>query len=128
MPLHIFIQGTGLSSFIRLTPQIENQNSYFNSKLCKIKGHIFRWQKIQKSAGLTDLRSDYLNDTLREKLFSVNLESFGGDKKHLRHTECNIYTDGSKLDYQCGAGYAIYKGRKIVAKGSVKLPGIISKE
>ena len=30
------------------------------------------------------------------KMYNINLESLKGGKKHLRHSEYTIYTDGSK--------------------------------
>ena len=34
----------------------------------------------------------------------------------------NIYTDGSKIESQCGTGFAIYTGKRIITKHSERLP------
>ena len=34
----------------------------------------------------------------------------------------NIYTDGSKFENQCGTGFVIYAGKRIITKHSERLP------
>ena len=41
------------------------------------------------------------------KTYNVNMESLKGGKKHLRHSEYTIYTDGSKKEGTRG-GIVIY--------------------
>ena len=65
---------------------------------------------------------DYINQSLRDKLFKVNTDSMDGRTKHLQKSQVNIYTDGSKFENQCGTGFAIYKGNRIIVKYSERLP------
>ena len=41
------------------------------------------------------------------KTYNVNLESLKGGKKHLRHSEYTIYTDGSKKQEGAGGGFVV---------------------
>ena len=65
---------------------------------------------------------DYINQSHREKLFKVNIDSLDGRTKHLQKSQVNIYTDGSKIESQCGTGFAIYTGKRIITKHSERLP------
>ena len=42
-----------------------------------------------------------------KKTYNVNLESLKGGKKHLRHSEYTIYTDGSKKQEGTGGGLSL---------------------
>ena len=42
--------------------------------------------------------------------------------KHLRMSEYNVYTDGSRIDGQCGAGFSIYKYKTNIASNCANLP------
>ena len=68
------------------------------------------------------VHSDVICETMQEKKFNVNLESFDGKMKHLRMSEYNVYTDGSRIDGQCGAGYSIYKYKTNIASNCANLP------
>ena len=46
------------------------------------------------------------------KTYNVNLESLKGGKKHLRHSEYTIYSDGSKKQEGTGGGFVIYNYNK----------------
>ena len=52
----------------------------------------------------------------------MNIKSFDGKMKHLRMAEYNVYTDGSRLEGNCGAGYSIYKYKSMVTSNSCNLP------
>ena len=52
------------------------------------------WEKLASEANIELKNSDVICETMREKKFSVNLESFDGKMKHLRMSEYNVYTDG----------------------------------
>ena len=45
------------------------------------------------------------NTRVWEKTYNVNLESLKGGRKHLRHSEYTIYTDGSKKHEGTGGGF-----------------------
>ena len=52
------------------------------------------------------------------KTYNVNLE---GGKKHLRHSEYTIYTDGSKKAEGTGGGFVMYHYNKLIYTHSFKL-------
>ena len=94
----------------------------YKRQLYQLKSHISRWKRISEEAGISNTTLDSITVTYRDKKFHVNKDSFSGHMKHLRRTEYNIYTDGSKLDGNCGTGFAIYRGNKLVANGKRRLP------
>ena len=50
------------------------------------------------------------------------MDSFDGKAKHRQESQFNVYTDGSKLNDQTGAGVAIYKGGSEIASDCYRLP------
>ena len=55
------------------------------------------------------------------KTYNVNLESLKGGKKHLRHSEYTIYTDGSKKQEGTGGGFVVYNYNKQIHTQSFKM-------
>ena len=49
------------------------------------------------------------------------MESLNGGKKHLRHSEYTIYTDGSKKEEGTGGGFVLYHYKKPIHTHSFKL-------
>ena len=56
-----------------------------------------------------------------KKTYNVNPESLKGGKKHLRHSEFTIYTDGSKKEEGTGGGFVVYHYNKITQSYSFKM-------
>ena len=52
----------------------------------------------------------------------MNTDSFDGRHKHVNRSEYTIYTDGSKIDKQVGAGAVIYHKNRIIATLQTHLP------
>ena len=55
------------------------------------------------------------------KTCNVNLDSLKGGKKHLRHPEYTIYTDGSKKEEGTGGGFVVYHYNKQIHSHSFKM-------
>ena len=51
----------------------------------------------------------------------MNLESLKGGKKHHRHSEYTIYTDGSKKEEGTGGGFVLYNYNKPIYTYSFKM-------
>ena len=62
--------------------------------------HKLYWEKLASESNIELKNSDVICETIREKKFRVNLESFDGKMKQLRMSEYNMYTDGSRTDRQ----------------------------
>ena len=56
-----------------------------------------------------------------EKTYNVNLESLKGGKKHLRHSEYTIYSDGSKKLEGTGGGFVVYNYNRQIHTQSFKM-------
>ena len=55
------------------------------------------------------------------KTYNVKLESLKGRKKHTRHSEYTIYTDGSKKLEGTGGSFVIYYHKQIIHTQSFKM-------
>ena len=54
--------------------------------------------------------------------FKINTQTFGPEyKKHIVHTNTNIYTDGSKTKTGTGAGFVIYDKHNLIQKDYIPL-------
>ena len=100
MPIELMIQKTGISAYIRLKTQLANP---FDTKT-KTKPHLQYWESLITELGIETPITDACNERVWEKTYNVNLESLKGGKKHLRHSEYTIYTDGSKKQEGTGGG------------------------
>ena len=121
-PLHLVIMRAGLRSYARLQGQLDRKLAGITSNSIKRNSHKMYWEKLASEANIELKNSDVICETIREKRFRVNLESFDGKMKHLRMSEYNVYTDGSRIDGQCGAGYSIYKYKTNIASNCANLP------
>ena len=54
--------------------------------------------------------------------FTLNRDSFDGKAKHRTLTQYNVFTDGSRISDQTGAGYTIYQGKEHVTEDFLRLP------
>ena len=69
------------------------------------------WEDLINEYSIKVPATDTFNTRVWEKSY-VNLESLKGGKKHLRHSECTIYTDGCKKEEGTGRGFSIYHYNK----------------
>ena len=121
MPIHLHLEKTAISSYIRLEENLpkpwlnlKKKNIIPVSHLARIRETISKHEELRE-------QTDAIEEIAKENEFFVNLESFEGGKKHRQHTQYNIYTDGSKQNGKAGAGYVIQKGSTIIQRGSFKL-------
>ena len=69
-----------------------------------------------------NLKTDKCKDIVWNKHYKVNTDSFDGKRKHVTRSEYTIYTDGSKIDNQVGAGAVIYHKNNLITTIKTKLP------
>ena len=117
MPIELMIQKAGISAYIRLKTQLANP---FDTKT-KTKPHLQYWENLIAELSIETPLTDACNERVWEKTYNVNLESLKGGKKHLRHSEYTIYTDGSKKQEGTGGGFVIYNYNKQIHKQSFKM-------
>ena len=95
---------TGISAYIRLKDQLPVP---FDTK-GKGTPNLQYWENPINEYNIKTPITDTCNARVWEKTYNVNLESLKGGKKHLRHSEYTIHTDGSKKQEGTGGVFVIY--------------------
>ena len=111
MLIELMIQKTGISAYIRLKKQLAIP---FQTMGKKMTPHLQYWENMINDYSINTPITDSCNARVWEKTYNVNLESLKGGKKHLRHSEYTIYTDGSKKAEGTGGGFVVYHYNKIL--------------
>ena len=110
MPLHLFCVQEAVAARVRLDEVLEYDWHGTSHTKRHCKSHMnFLDAKLQEY-GLRPEQMERCNRLEWERGFRTNWDSFDGHAKHRQPTQVNVYTDGSKLDGQTGAGIAIYDG------------------
>ena len=117
IPIELMIQKPGISAYIRQKNQLATP---FDIK-GKTKPHLQYWDNLITEYNIATPITDTCNTRVWEKTYNVNLESLIGGKKHLRHSEYTIYTDGSKKEEGTGGGFVIYNYNKQIHAQSFKM-------
>ena len=100
MPLHLFIQLTGLNAYNRLGKQLDIP---WRAENTMARTHLQFWEDYTEKA-IGNMQDDRCRETIWTRKVNINLESFNGNSKYIRHSEYTIYTDGSKLKSDTGTG------------------------
>ena len=121
-PLHLFCVQEAVAARVRLDQVLEfGWHGTSHTKTHAVSHMKFLQNKLDEfgiEVGQTDGCST-LNWTSG---FQINHDSFDGRACHRKITQYNVYTDGSKLDGQTGAGLVIYKGGKEKTQEWYRLP------
>ena len=90
-PLDLHLTETGLKTYLRLKSQLDDPKH-----TQKIQSHLDYWDSLQVSAEPLWQTDDSCHESLWFKQYTVNLESFNGQAKHI--TPCLLYTSPSPRD------------------------------
>ena len=108
LPLHLFIKQTGALTFARLHHLLPcGWDSTIKAKKHSIP-HRRYWEGIFQKWNITLGEDDYCNNPAGNKNFQVCTDSFNGGAKFKKHTQFNLYTDGSKIEDKVGWGFVMY--------------------
>ena len=122
LPLHLHCQQEGLAALSRLNDVVSISWPGTSARKTHAVSHLRHWNRIIATSGLNLTNTDRCSTTRVDLGFKINRDSFGGHSKHRTPTQYNIYTDGSRLGNQTGAGYTIQKGKQEIARGHLRLP------
>ena len=122
VPLHLFCLQQGLAARIRLDPVLRLGWEGTNSKKTHAVSHIKFWNDHLTRANINIENVDTCYRQARDCEFCVNLDSFDGRAKHRVATQFNVYTDGSRINNQTGAGFVLYRGQRLVEEHLYRLP------
>ena len=118
MPIELMIKKTGISAYIRLRRQLAVP---FQVTGKMVIPHLQYWNNLINEYNIETPITDTCNTRVWEKRYNVNLESLKDGKKHLRHSEYTIYTDGSKKKEGTGGGFVVYNYNNIMHTYSFKM-------
>jgi len=115
IPVDLMVLKTGLAAYHRLKRVLPSpgMNISYKNKLHSTP-HLQYWESQSDSLRMNLQTTDQCEETIWEKSYHVNLDSFDGDKKHRKHSEYTAYTDGSKTVHGTGAGFVIYHKKEII--------------
>ena len=122
LPLHLFCVQEATAARLRLDDVLEfGWHGTSHTKLHATSHMKFLEGKLQEF-NLDVRNTDRFNGLKWGEGFKINRDSFDGAAKHRQLTQLNVYTDGSKLDAQTGAGLAIYRGKQEIENAWFRLP------
>ena len=121
-PLHLFCVQEALAARVRLDKVLE----FGWHGTSHTKHHSLSHMKFMENK----LKEYKINPTVSDKCstlkwntgFKINWDSFDGRSKHRQQSQYNIYTDGSKMDDQTGAGMAIFAKGQEMTNDRCRLP------
>ena len=121
-PLHLFCVEEALAARIRLDDVLEFEwHRTSHTKRHSVSHMKFLNDKLAKYQ-ITPGQTDRCHDLMWNTGYKINWDSFSGEAKHRALTQCNVYTDGSRLEDQTRAGLVIYKGREETQSEWYRLP------
>ena len=108
-PLHLHVQKEGLATYIRLFPVPPIQWEGIFTNLTNAVSHLRYWEYRARDAQLHGEQSntDVCNVLRPTPSFTLDISSFTDMENAQAPLECNVFTDGSKLQGRVGAGVYI---------------------
>ena len=124
MPLHLHIRKEGLSAYLRLFKQTPIQWEGVFPNLTNSVSHLRYWDYVATEAQIQDFHteSDKCNVLRPASNFFLDTTSFSDMAACQGEAECNVYTDGSKIENKVGAGVYIIRNGSPVIQDSFRLP------
>ena len=124
MPLHLHIHKEGLRIYFRLNHELPLQWGGVYSNKTHAVSHCKFWELLAHDTGL-----QYSRDEVDECLvappslnFTLESRSFIHMAEYQEPADCNVYTDGSKLDGRAGAGVFAMRNGKTILETKYRLP------
>ena len=123
-PLHLHIMKEGLSAYLRLKPSLNLRWTGIYTNLTYSVSHLRYWDWIAEDNGIYTYGQE-VDDccVMRPTLnFTLDTSSFVDPDNSSNKLDCNVYTDGSKLDGKVGSGVYILRDETEVYRHRVRIP------
>ena len=124
MPLHLHVRKEGLSAFLRLHNSAPLPWEGIFTNLTNSVSHLKYWEYMAKDADIQDfhVELDSCDIPRPNTNFSIDMSSFTDMASCQEHVNCNVYTDGSKINGKVGAGVLIIHNDVAVIEDKFRLP------
>ena len=86
------------------------------------QSHRKYWAETYQLKNIPLGEGDHCNDPAGNRNFMVCVNSFSGEAKFKKHTQLNVYTDGSKIENQAGWAFVTYKQQDLMDSRCGALP------
>ena len=121
-PLKLHTQQTALSAFVRLKDVLKPSWQPASTKIRTNTPHLWYLDNLITEFDIQIPKTDKCREVIRSRGFHINTDSFDGKRKHRRHAEYTIYTDGSKTKDGNGSGFVIFHNKNIIHEDSYRHP------
>ena len=124
MPLHLHIQQEGLAAFLRLKRHEHLHWEGVFTNITHSVSHLRFWDYVCRDAGIQDYHTevDTCSTARPPSKYTLDLNSFTDMANCQQTVECNVYTDGSKLNGKVGAGVFIVRDGVAIVEDKFRLP------
>ena len=124
MPLHLHVRKEGLSAYLRLYGQAPMQWEGVFTNLTHSVSHRRFWEYMAADAHIQDFHTelDDCNVLRPPARYLLDTNSFVDMENCQEHLNCNVYTDGSKINGKVGAGVFILRDGQSVIEDKFRLP------
>ena len=125
MPLDLYIKKEGLSTRIRLQNLVSLDWGGLSCNLTHSVSHLAFWDQLIADCNLEECikPTDRVDMPMPLRTFTVDTESFNGNRKFLSLSKVNVYTDGSKQkNNRVGSGFYIQEFGKPDILCNYRLP------
>ena len=122
MPLHLHCLREGLATRIRLDAALKLDWDGTNHNKTHATSHLRFWKDRLEDCKISSDNTDGCTMVKWSAGFILNRDSFDGKAKHRTLTQYNVFTDGSRIADQTGAGYVICQGKDYVKEDFHRLP------
>ena len=123
-PLHLHLMKEGLTTFVRMNLALPLQWSGVYTNLTHSVSHRRYWDWIAEDTGVSGYGAEMDDCCVMAptKQFTLDASSFVDMENSQQKLDCNVYTDGSKLNDQVGSGVYITRKDVTIAKHCVRIP------
>ena len=123
-PLHLHVMKEGLSTYIRLKPAIRLLWSGVYTNLTHSVSHLRYWDWVAEDQGVYSYGEEVDDCCVMRPTnhFTLDTSSFVDMENSQQKLDCNVYTDGSKMNDLVGAGVYILRKEEVLATHKVRLP------
>ena len=123
-PLHLHLMKEGLAAYTRLKPALNLRWSGIYTNLTHAVSHLRYWDWVAEDAGIYSFGNEIDDCCVMAptKNFTLDMNSFVDMENAQNKLDCNVYTDGSKINDQVGSGVFITRRDTTLAEHKVRIP------